>query len=201
MSSLKELLQDADPFVRESQRSDSHRERVRSAVLRRARDVSPTAPVQRRFAFALTVASVVLGVVVFGYAMWGLGTPLSAAVRFEIRLAEDQPIPGLVVAQVGTSKTLIYLHPEIVVNNDDVAQSWISQDGPGFSVAVQFVPSGAERMRQATASHVGRPLAVLIDGAVVMAPTVRAPVGELGMITGGFTRAQADKIADGILKR
>jgi hypothetical protein len=199
--SLKQLLQDADPFVRESTRSDSDRERVRSAVLRGARDVSPVAPTRRRFALAITAASVLLGAVVLGYAVWGFGTPVSAAMRFEVRLAEEQPAPGLVVAQAGSSKTLIYLHPEIVVNNDDVVQSWVSEDGPGFSVSVQFVPAGGERMRRATASHIGRPMAVLIDGVVVMAPTVRGPVGELGMITGGFTRAQAEKIADGILTR
>lgn len=200
MSSLKQLLQDADPFVRERPPSDVHRERIRNAVLRSTPDVSPSVPMRRRFTLAVTMASIVLGVVVLGYATWG-GTPLSAAMRFEVRLAEEQPAPGLVVAQVGTSKTLIYLHPEIVVNNDDVVQSWISQDGPGFSVAVQFVPAGAERMRQATANHIGRPMAVVIDGVVVMAPTVRAPVADVGVITGGFSRAQAQKIADGILTR
>ena len=202
MSSLKQLLQDADPFVREQQRTDARREHVRSVVLRSAPAASEAPPSRRRVVtLVITCVSVVLGIVALGYGMWGLGTPLSAAMRFEVRLAEEQPVPGLLVAQIGTSKNAIYLHPEIVVNNDDVAQSWISEDGPGFGVALQFVPSGAERMRAATASHVGRPMAVLIDGAVVMAPIVRAPIGDLAMITGGFTREQAEKIADGILKR
>jgi preprotein translocase subunit SecD len=53
-------------------------------------------------------------------------------------------------------------------------------------------------MRQATEAHVGRPVAVLIDGRVVIAPVVRAPIKESATITGSFTRAEAQSIADGI---
>jgi len=94
------------------------------------------------------------------------------------------------------------LHPEIVVSNDDIAQSWVSEDGPSqFRIAVQLLPSGAERMRQATANHVGRPVAILIDGSVVMAPVVRAPIGDSAVISGKYTRAEAERIADGMRLR
>ena len=97
---------------------------------------------------------------------------------------------------------MIYLHPEIVVSNDDIAQSWVSQDGPDrFNVAVQLLPSGADRMRQVTAMHVGRPMAILIDGSVVMAPVVRSPIGDSAVITGTFTRAEAERVADGMMLR
>jgi preprotein translocase subunit SecD len=94
------------------------------------------------------------------------------------------------------------LHPEIVVSNEDIAQSWVIQDGPDrFGVSVQFLPGGAERMKQATATHVGRPMAVLIDGAVVMAPVVRSPISDSALITGNFTQSEAERIADGIATR
>ncbi|MEP7304006.1 MAG: hypothetical protein ABJA98_00675 [Acidobacteriota bacterium] len=135
-----------------------------------------------------------------GYGLWVRGTTaVLAAVRFEVRLAEDQPIPGLVVAQMPDAGRVIYVHPEIVVSNEDIAQSWVAQDGPDrFNVTVQLLPSGADRMRQATAMHVGRPVAILIDGRVVMVPVVRSPIGDSAVITGDFTRAEAERIADGI---
>lgn len=144
-----------------------------------------------------------MGVAAIGYQMWMHGTtPLLAAVRFEVRLAEDQPISGLVVARLADSDRVIYLHPEIVVSNDDIAQSWVSEDAPNqFGIAVQLLPSGAERMRQATATHVGRPVAILIDGSVVMAPVVRSPIGDSALISGRYTRAEAEIIADGMRLR
>jgi preprotein translocase subunit SecD len=109
----------------------------------------------------------------------------------------------MVVGQVLDSARVIYLHPEVVVSNEDIAQSWVVQDGPEqFGVSVQFLPAGAERMKQATATHVGRPMAILIDGAVVMAPVVRSPItGDSAVITGKFTQAEAERIADGIATR
>jgi preprotein translocase subunit SecD len=135
-----------------------------------------------------------------GYQLWQQGTTaVLAAVRFEVRLAERDPVPGLTVAQVGESGQLIYLHPEVVVNNDDIAQSWVVPDAANrFGIAVTLTPSGAERMRQATTAHVGRPVAILIDGRIVSAPTVRSPLGESAMLSGLYTKAEADRIVVGI---
>jgi preprotein translocase subunit SecD len=145
----------------------------------------------------------VVGVVALGYQVWLRGTtPILAAVRLEVRLAEERPIPGLTVAQVADSARLIYLHPQIVVSNDDIAQSWVVQDGPArFGVAVEFLASGAERMRQATTTHLGRPMAILIDGEVATASVVRSPIGDSAVISGNFTQAEADRIAQGIARR
>jgi preprotein translocase subunit SecD len=41
-------------------------------------------------------------------------------------------------------------------------------------------------------------VAILIDGQVVMAPVVRASLGASATITGNFTRAQAERIVNGI---
>jgi preprotein translocase subunit SecD len=126
-------------------------------------------------------------------------TPVNAAVRFEIRLAEEQPIPGLTVARVADSGALIYLHPEIVVNNDDIVRSSVVENSAGeFGVSVELSPSGTERIRQATASHVGQPVAVMVDGKVVTAPVLRSPIGSSALISGSYTRAEADAIAEGI---
>jgi preprotein translocase subunit SecD len=141
------------------------------------------------------IAVVVLGVLVGS----GDRGTLQAAVRFEVRLAETQPVPGLIVARVGNSDRVIYLHPEAIVTNEDIAQSWVTQDDPNrYGVSVQLLPAGAQRMRRATAAHIGRPVAILIDGEVVTAPTVRSAVSDSAWINGDYTQAEAQRIADGI---
>ena len=155
MSSLRTLLQNTDPLRHELPRLDAERERIRLTILQATPVDRSTRSGRARLRHAATLAIATLGVVALGYQLWVHGTtPVLAAVRFEVRLAEDRPIPGLVVAQGADSGRVIYLHPEIVVNNDDIAQSWMLQDGPDrFGVSVQFLPAGAERMRQATASR------------------------------------------------
>jgi preprotein translocase subunit SecD len=56
-------------------------------------------------------------------------------------------------------------------------------------------------MRKATAGHIGGPMAILIDGDVVMAPTLRAPISSSGLISGDFTRREAERIANGMSLR
>ena len=198
-NNLRSLLQDADPILHEASLPDAKREQLRLNILRDTAVVRSTRPVRARRNFAAAIGVAVIGVMALGYGVWVRGTTVLAAVRFEVRLAEDKPIQGLVVAQVADSGRVIYLHREIVVSNDDIAQSWVSQDGPDrFNVAVQLLPSGADRMRQATAMHVGRPVAILIDGSVVVAPVIRSPISDSAVITGNFTRAEAERIADGM---
>jgi preprotein translocase subunit SecD len=95
---------------------------------------------------------------------------------------------------------VIYFHQEIIVTNGDIAQSSVVQgDGPSrFGGGVQFNAAGAQKMRQATASHVGRPVAILIDGDVVMAPVLRAPISASAVIRGDYTQAEAERIVSGI---
>ena len=63
---------------------------------------------------------------------------------------------------------------------------------------MQLKAAGAEKMRQAAMNHLGRPLAILLDGDVVSAPTVKSPIGAAAVISGDYTRADAERIAQGM---
>ena len=65
---------------------------------------------------------------------------------------------------------------------------------------MEFNKAGAEKMRAATASNIGKPMAILLDGQVVMAPVVRSPIGGSAVITGKFTKAEAERMAERIVK-
>ena len=197
MNTVRDLLRGADPFNDDAGRLDDARDSIRLRVVTAASLVPPPVP-RRRLVVGVvgTAAAVTLVGLLFGFGDRGT---LRAAVRFEVRLAEAQPAPGLIVARVAESDRLIYLHPELIVTNEDIAQSWVIQDGPDrFSIAVEFLEAGAQRMRQATSAHVGRPVAILIDGRIAIAPLVRSAISNSATITGDYSQAEAERIAEGI---
>jgi preprotein translocase subunit SecD len=125
---------------------------------------------------------------------------LQAAVRFEVRLAEDKPAPGLREAKISGSDRSVYLHDEVIVNNGDIAAARVVPGGgpSQYSIGVEFNASGAEKIRAATGKHIGKPVAILLDGKVVMTPVVRVPIGASAVITGNFTKVEAERIVDGV---
>jgi preprotein translocase subunit SecD len=147
-----------------------------------------------------TFAAIVIGMVIIA-SMWSHSDSLAqAAVRFEVRLAENQPAAGLITARVGNSDRTVYLHPDVVVTNGDIDRSSvIPGNTPGhFWVDVRLNAAGAEKMRQATMNHIGRPVAILIDGDVVALPTLKSPIGGAAVISGDFTGTDAERIANGM---
>jgi preprotein translocase subunit SecD len=118
----------------------------------------------------------------------------------EVRLAETQPAAGLIEASLSGSSEKVYLHREVVVTNADVVQAQVvpGNASSAFNVTVAFSSEGAAKMAQATASHLNRPLAILINGQVVAAPTLRGQVTNTAVITGDFTNSEATAIAAGL---
>ena len=53
-------------------------------------------------------------------------------------------------------------------------------------------------MRQTTARHVGELMAMLIDGEVITTPRLRSPISASAVISGDYTRAEAERIANGM---
>jgi preprotein translocase subunit SecD len=202
MKTLRELLQDADPVRHEpNQPVLQERARRRDAVISGANSrTTPSTQLWRSRMPLLAAAMLLLATAVVEFYLRAPGTvDLQAAVRFEVRLAEDSPAAGLQAARVGSDRA-IYLHPEAIVSNSDVAHARVvpGNSASRFGVGIEFKAAGAQKMRTATAGHFGKPLAILIDGKVVMAPTVRSPIDALAEINGDLTRTEAERIVNGI---
>jgi preprotein translocase subunit SecD len=206
MPNVKELLQDADPLRHETPLSEETRERLLRSIAGRAADraARSSRSFRPRIAILATLTSIALAILLVGSQMWprmlSTDAALHAAVRFEMRLAEDQPSAGLREVRVAASDKPIYLHEDVVVTNDDVTRSRVvpGNNASQFGVAVEFNATGAEKMRRATSDHIGRPVAILIDDDVVAAPVVRAPINGSAVLSGDFTKAEAERIANGI---
>jgi hypothetical protein len=125
---------------------------------------------------------------------------MRTAIRFECRLAEAHATAGLRTARVAGSEQLVYLHQDIIVSNGDISRTRVVLgNGPSlFNVAVEFSPAGAEKMRQATASHPGNLLAILVNGNVVAAPILTEPISTSVVISGNYPRAEAERLTNGL---
>lgn len=204
MRTVRDLLEAADPARHDDGPTEDQRARMRQAVLSAAsRSDAPAASnVPRRtvLAVAMAAASLVVAAAMSFSTGWPFGPVLQAAVRFEVRLAEEQPGTGLRAARVANSERTVYLHPEVVVTNDDIARSSVipGNQPSQFWIDVRLNAAGANKMREATRNHLGKPVALLIDGEVVSAPTVKSPIGDAAVISGDFTQRDAQRIADGM---
>lgn len=203
MKTIRELLRDSDPLQHEPTWRPGGRDFRRQAVLAAASRSSADAKVRSRSRIAVfaTIALMVIVVSILGSRVWSpFVSNLQGAVRFEVILAEDKPAPGLREAKVSGANRTVYLYKGAIVDNGDIAAARVVQgDAPSkFAVDVKFKASGAEKMLTATGNHIGKPVAILLDGQVVMAPVVRSPIGASAVVTGNFTRAQAERIVKGI---
>jgi hypothetical protein len=200
MNTLSTLLRDADPLRHEPPR-DVHARRVRRQAVLGARRVMEQPRRSMMPAVAVVVLTLASSVALpLWFSAPGVAD-LQAAVRFEVRLAETAFTPGLREVALDATRR-IYVHDDVVVSNSDVEHAEVARDaGATFSVVVAFTAAGAAKMRRATSDHIGRPLALLIDGKVIAAPTVRATIGESAVLNGLFSKSEADRIAGGLLGR
>ena len=145
-------------------------------------------------------------------------------VKIEFRLAESEPAEGLTRATVVGKDEKVYLHREAVITNREIVEArvvkcpyftnrpragvarilgkkvrvWSFDIDNLFRIEVVFTKDGAEKMAGATEEHIGRPMAILIDGKVIEAPVVTARIYDKAAITGSFTEKEAERIAKGV---
>ena len=120
-------------------------------------------------------------------------------VFLEVRLAELEPVRGLAFeAAVKGSQKKVYLHYATLLANGDVQSARVVESSGRYDVAITLTPDGAAKMTAATARHVGRPIAIILDGEVVAVLTVRKALGAELLFSGDFTRDEATRIASGL---
>jgi TonB family protein len=123
---------------------------------------------------------------------------LQSATALEVRLAESSPAAGLVEAVVQGSDRKVYLQPGSIVTSADVTSAQVIDAGGGrYSVGVAFSAPASNRLAESTKVHLGRPVAILLNGRVIAAPIVRSMIRDSAVISGDFSKDEADRIAAG----
>ena len=144
---------------------------------------------------------VVLGLAFLGCVAQSRGAKPDAPphVRVEFRRAESEPAEGLEEATVPSTGKKVYLHKEAEITNRDLAGARVTLDvRMEPAVEVRFTEGGRKKMARLSERQLLKPLAILVNGQVVCAPTVKAKFSDRALITGRFTQAEAERLAAGI---
>ena len=90
------------------------------------------------------------------------------------------------------------LSDSVALSLTDVARAEATSRGApetgGYTVLVRLTADGSARWRTTTAAHVGRCIAVVLDGRVVDMAFVQSPLAGIASVKPGVTRAEADSI-------
>lgn len=204
MSAIRDLLQKDDPLRIESEPSAADRSYRRQAILTAAAATPlPATGSRSRIPVYLGIMLITIAAFAVGLQLWPpFINDVQAAVRFEVKLAEQNPAPGLEQAKLAGGET-IYLHKEVIVTNSDIAEAKVipQSDGAQFWVGVTFTSDGAGKIHEATERNIGKRMAILIDGEVVSAPVVMEALNESAVINGYITKEEAERIVAGITIR
>jgi preprotein translocase subunit SecD len=120
-------------------------------------------------------------------------------IKLEFRRAESKAADGLTEKTVEGSKTKVYLHKTADATNEDVAQASVATDDQERpTIEITFTKQGARKIAKLTEEHKGKLLAIVIDGRVISAPIIRDPFSERAVITGTFSKEEAEKLARSI---
>ena len=102
----------------------------------------------------------------------------------EIRAASKDPVPGGVKTESPVGNAPLYVLPQVVVTDADVAWAKESTDASGNrAVSIWFTPVGARKVQEYTQAHVDQPIAIFVNGKLCSAPIVRSPLKDVAMIT------------------
>ena len=125
----------------------------------------------------------------------------SAKVEIEFRLAESEPASGLTEATYGPTGESVFVHAEAVLTNEHVESAVVSTRQGRSVVEITLTDGGSERLARFTREHVGKYMAMLLDGKLLSAPIIRAPItGNRAVIDGGFSEEEAQRVAQGITR-
>ncbi len=114
----------------------------------------------------------------------------------EFRLAESESAEGLVEAQIANGGETIYLHSEGIVPLEQIAEVVRSKDPNSGSdqIAIRFTKQGGELLNKATESNVGKRIAIVFKGQVILAPIIREKFSQNVVINGLFSETELNEV-------
>lgn len=116
--------------------------------------------------------------------------------RLELRRVTDDAEASISTQDADGSP--LRLAKEPILTSRDLARVEVTleYDLEHYAVTLFFEPRGARRLAAATRDRLGARLAVMVDGEVLFAPQIQAVLGESAMISSGFDRAAATRLAE-----
>jgi preprotein translocase subunit SecD len=90
----------------------------------------------------------------------------------------------------------VVVKKRVMISGENLIDAQPTFDQGQPIVSFRFDAAGGKRFGDITSHNVGKRLAIVLDGQVISAPNIREPIlGGSGVITGGFTVAEAQDLA------
>jgi len=120
-------------------------------------------------------------------------------VSFAMHLVAGGPGRGVVNAASAEGGAPVHILPERHVSNADVRSAHAEKADYGCQVSIQLTDEGTAKLTRLTRDHIGDQLALVVDGKVVMTPTIRSEITQgLVLLTGKFSDSRCKTIARGL---
>lgn len=119
-------------------------------------------------------------------------------VTLEYRWVGDGAARAVHRAVDAMSGQVVMVSDSVALALGGVARAQVVAPGRGMSdwdVIVRLTPHATQAFAAETGAHVGRQLAVLVDGRVVQIATVTSRLGRVAGVVAGVPRAAADSLA------
>lgn len=123
----------------------------------------------------------------------------AARVHVEFRFATLEPLPDWEAFEL--DGTPFYLAPDVVMDETDFALASARRGrGDVWHVEVILTEDGARLFGEITANNLERRLGMVVDGKLLSAPVIRAPITQgRALISGHITEYEARRIAAGVM--
>ncbi|HVR10776.1 MAG TPA: hypothetical protein VMW75_22220 [Thermoanaerobaculia bacterium] len=116
----------------------------------------------------------------------------------EIRPAQRGPILGGSGPVPAPGGGTLYLGPQLLIANADVTDVSVLHEGAAFVVMLHLTRLAGDRVAAYTAHHQGEVLAVVLDGKVITAPSIKGSLGRDVVIDAGLSESEAQRLAHGL---
>ena len=152
------------------------------------------------------IVSIVSGCLV---ALAAVAADSSASQVFQMRLVADKPsgeTEQMTLVQKGRNQErteVLSVQKTALLDQTDLKAATVSTNTPTGApvIEIAFTDKGANHFAKVTRQNIGKRLAIVIDGQVYSAPTIRAEItGGRGQISGSFSEQEARKLAAKISK-
>jgi preprotein translocase subunit SecD len=123
-------------------------------------------------------------------------------VTVEFRLAGTEPAEGLTEVVLSFTGERFYLHDEVLLSDEDISRASATLHNNQHAVDVVLTSAGREKWATATKENVGKRVAMIVNGRLISAPRINAPILKgRAVLMGDFSKEEALRIAEGLTQQ
>jgi preprotein translocase subunit SecD len=127
--------------------------------------------------------------------------PAAQRVQFRLVVEEgDRDAEVVRLARPEGDELELRLLRNVVLDGSGIERAQADRDMTisQWTVSVTFTEAGSQRLFEVTRDNIDRRLAMVVDGLIVTAPTIRSPIQGSAEISGAFDRERAEHLAKAI---